>query len=138
MLKYFSFFTVAVVLILAAIAQEPQTPPKASDTPGKQLVNPVKPTAESLAEAKKYYGYDCALCHGENGDGKGPVAIDEKFNLKDFRDPATLKDKTDGELFDLLKNGKDHMPLERVRQTPNELWSLINYVRSMSKAPKKD
>jgi hypothetical protein len=43
-----------------------------------------------------------------------------------------------GELFDLLKNGKDHMPLERVRQTPNELWSLINYVRSLSNAPKKD
>ena len=30
-----------------------------------KVVNPVRPTAESLAQGKKYYGYDCAMCHGK-------------------------------------------------------------------------
>ena len=61
----------------------------------RQAETPVKPTPESIASGKKYYGYDCAMCHGANGDGKGDVAIDEKLKIGDFRDPATLKDKTD-------------------------------------------
>ena len=95
------------------------------------MVNPVKPTAESLAQGKKYYGYDCAMCHGQTGNGKGDVDTGEK--LPDFTDPASLKDKSDGELFCSLKGGKGHMPLERIRTTPNELWNLINYVHSLGK-----
>ncbi|HVP54328.1 MAG TPA: hypothetical protein VMU45_04970, partial [Candidatus Eisenbacteria bacterium] len=38
-----------------------------------KMVNPVKPTPESLAQGKKYYGYDCAMCHGDTGNGKGDV-----------------------------------------------------------------
>ena len=97
-----------------------------------QQVNPVKPTADSLAQGKKYYGYDCAMCHGNNGDGKGDVAIDEKLTLNDFRDPATLRSKTDGELFYIIKNGHDHMPPEGDRLKPPELWNLVNYIRSFS------
>ena len=96
-----------------------------------RMVNPVKPTAESLAQGKKYYGYDCAMCHGKTGDGKGEVDPGDK--LPDFTNPASLKDKTDGELFCSLKKGKGHMPLENIRITPNELWNLVNYVRSLSK-----
>jgi mono/diheme cytochrome c family protein len=124
---------------LAAIAQETQTPPTAApDTvtvPAAAVhqANPVKPTPESIAQGKKYYGYDCAMCHGANGDGKGEVAVDEKLKIGDFRDPATLKNKTDGELFYILKNGHGHMPAEPVRQKPDELWNLVNYVRSLAK-----
>ena len=50
------------------------------------MVNPVKPTAESLAQGKKYYGYDCAMCHGQTGNGKGDVDTGEK--LPDFTDPC--------------------------------------------------
>ena len=34
-------------------------------------VNPVKPTLESVARGKRMYGFDCAMCHGKGGDGKG-------------------------------------------------------------------
>jgi len=95
------------------------------------MVNPVKSTAESLAQGKKYYGYDCAMCHGATGDGKGEV--DPGGKVPDFTNAASMKDITDGEMFCSLKTGKGHMPLERIRITPNELWNLINYVRSLSK-----
>ena len=96
-----------------------------------KMVNPVRATAESLAQGKKYYGYDCAMCHGQSGNGKGDVDTGDK--LPDFTNPESLKDKSDGELFCSLKTGKGHMPLERIRISPNELWNLVNYVRSLAK-----
>lgn len=43
------------------------------------------------------------MCHGNNRDGKSEVAIDENVTLSDFNDKATLKNKTDGELFYMVK-----------------------------------
>jgi len=98
-------------------------------------VNPVKPTPESLAKAKKTYAIDCAMCHGENGDGKGDLAADLK-NVTDFTKPDALKDKTDGELFHIIRTGKGDMPPEGDRAKNDEVWSLVNYVRAFGK--KKD
>jgi len=137
MSKPFATLSVLLLCLFAAVAQqESQTAPKATPIPADAVnqVNPVKPTPESIAQGKKYYGYDCAMCHGNNGDGKGDVAIDEKLKLTDFSDPATLKNKTDGELFYIIKNGHgDHMPPEGDRLKSPELWNLVNYIRSLSK-----
>jgi mono/diheme cytochrome c family protein len=95
-----------------------------------QRVNPTKPTPESIAKGKKLYGYDCAMCHGENGDGKGDLAKDMKPAVPDFRDPAVLRARTDGELFYIMKNGKGEMPPEN-RGSDNALWDLVNYIRSL-------
>lgn len=120
---------VCLVIAFAAPALRSQTPAAAPDTAKS---NPVKPTPESLASGKKWYGYDCAMCHGAHGDGKGEVAVDEKLTLSDLSDPATLKNMNDGELYSLLKNGKGKMPPENDRLKGNEMWNLINYVRSLS------
>jgi len=95
--------------------------------------NPVKPTPESIAQGRKWYGYDCAMCHGKDGDGKGEVGADMKLKVSDLSDPATLKDRTDGELFYIIKNGKGDMPPEGTRLKSDELWSLVSYVRSLAK-----
>lgn len=95
--------------------------------------NPVKATPESIAQGKKIYNYDCAQCHGANGDGKTEAGKDLK--IADFTDPAALKDRTDGELYYVIKNGRGSMPLEGDRVKPDELWDLVNYVRSL--APQK-
>jgi mono/diheme cytochrome c family protein len=73
------------------------------------------------------------MCHGKDGDGKGDLAADMKVKLLDYTDPAALKDKTDGELFYIIKNGKGEMTGEGDRLKPDELWNLVNYVRSFSK-----
>jgi len=95
--------------------------------------NPVKSTSESIAEGKKIYGYDCAQCHGAVGDGKTDVGKDLK--VPDFTDSAALKDRTDGALFYILKNGHGDMPREGDRVKPEQLWDLVNYVRSLAKKP---
>lgn len=95
--------------------------------------NPVKPSEESLARGKKQYGYDCAMCHGKKGDGKGDVAADMKLKMNDETDPATLKGRTDGELFYIIQKGKDQMPPEGSRVKDEAIWDLVNYVRSLAK-----
>jgi len=95
--------------------------------------NPVKTSPESLARAKKWWNIDCVMCHGKEGDGKGETATDMKLKMADFTDPATLKDRTDGEIFYIIKNGHNDMPAEGPRVKSEENWDLVNYVRSLAK-----
>jgi mono/diheme cytochrome c family protein len=112
----------------AAPPAEFKIPPEAAKQP-----NPVKLTPESLAKGKKIYGYDCAMCHGKDGDGKGDLASSLNAKMADFRDPSSLKDRTDGELLYVIKNGKGEMPAEGDRAKGNDGWDLVNYVRSFAK-----
>ena len=100
--------------------------------------NPVKSSPESLAHAKKWWTLDCAMCHGTDGNGKGETAVDMKLKLADFTDPATLKDRTDGEIFYIIKTGHNDMPAEGARIKPEENWDLVNYVRSLAKKTDAD
>ena len=97
--------------------------------------NPVKSSDESLARGKKQYGYDCAMCHGKSGDGKGDVAADMKLSMNDETNPALLRDRTDGELFYIIQKGKGDMPPEGARVKDETIWDMVNYVRSLAKKP---
>ena len=130
MLKPYLMFP--VLLAGALIAQQPAAAPAAIPADAAQMVNPVKPNAESQAKAKKMYGYDCAMCHGEKGDGKGDLVADLKLTLKDYTDPATLKGLSDGEMFYIIKNGKGQMSGEGDRAKPDDIWNLVIYVRSLA------
>ena len=140
MQKY--LIALSALLLIGSCASAQQAEKPAEKTPaGKsaipadaaKLTNPVKPTPASTAQAKKTYGYDCAMCHGSDGDGKGDLAVDMKAKLLDYRDPAALKDKTDGELFYIIKNGLGDMPSEGDRAKPDEIWNLVIYLRSFAK-----
>jgi mono/diheme cytochrome c family protein len=95
--------------------------------------NPIKSTPESLARAKRWWTMDCAMCHGKDGDGKGETARDMKLAISDFTDPATLRDRTDGEIFYIIKTGHQDMPPEGQRIKVEENWDLVNYVRAFPK-----
>ena len=95
--------------------------------------NPVASTPEGLAEVRKLYGYNCAMCHGKTGDGKGDLAADMKLELRDWRDANTLEKVTDGELFWVISNGKGKMPGEGDRTKERLRWNFVNLVRSFAK-----
>ena len=122
--------------VFALWAQKDQPPAKAPEykipPEAAARVNPVKPTVESLAKGKKLYGFDCAMCHGNNGDGKGDMASDMK-NVTDFTNPDALKNRTDGELFYVIRNGKGEMPPEGDRAKDDDIWNMVNYIRALAK-----
>ena len=90
---------------------------------------------EAMDKAKKVYAVDCALCHGEKGDGKTDLAKDMQLSLGDWTDPKTLANVADKDMFNAIRNGKGKMPAEaEARATNDELNNVIAYIRSMSKA----
>jgi mono/diheme cytochrome c family protein len=119
--------------VTALPPQQTAAPATAPPASVGNLVNPVKPTAESQARAKKVYGYDCAVCHGANGNGKGDLVGDLKLTLKDYTDPTALQGMTDGELFTVIKEGKGQMPPEGDRGKPEDMWNMVILVRSFAK-----
>lgn len=131
-------FLLALLFLPALWAQKDQPPPQS--TPSDKIppeaaakANPVKPTEESLAKGKKLYGYDCAMCHGKSGDGKGDMASDMK-SIPDFTKPDALKSRTDGELFYIIRNGQGQdMPPEGDRAKDDDVWNMVNYIHSLAK-----
>ncbi len=127
----------AVVVVLSALTPALRS---AQDTTAgsshAKLTNPVKPTPEHQARAKEIFKIDCAMCHGDNGNGKTDLARDMNLTLKDWTDPSTLGSKTDGQIFDIIRGGMDKMPPESEGRAPDEiLWNLVIYVRSIAAAP---
>lgn len=94
--------------------------------------NPVKATAESLALGKKFYGTDCELCHGKEGAGDGDTAAQMKINAKDLRGSA-VQGMTDEALYKIISKGKQPMLGEEGRLDDREIWTVVNYLRSLAK-----
>jgi mono/diheme cytochrome c family protein len=128
------WFVLPALLFFGPPPQQPAPSPAPAAIPAEaaHMVNPVKPTPESQAHAKKMYGYDCAMCHGANGNGKGDIP-DLKPAPRDYTDSAALKDLTDGELFYIIKNGKGQMPPEGDRGKPDDIWNMVILIRSFAK-----
>jgi mono/diheme cytochrome c family protein len=137
MLKPYLLLTAVVLFGFTSISVPARPPQEAAPAPSPApgAKNPVKPTAESQAKAKKLYQIDCALCHGDNGDGKTDVATSMELTLSDWTDPKSLASRSDQELFDAIRKGKGKMPAEAEgRATNNEVWNLILYIRGMAKS----
>jgi mono/diheme cytochrome c family protein len=113
-----------------------ETPPAAAEPakpPAAEKKNPVAPTPEGLAASKKMFGYDCAMCHGATGDGKGEMVESMKLTMHDWREPATLSGMSDAQIYELIVKGKGQMTGEGDRLPPNEVWKMVNYVRALAK-----
>ena len=92
-------------------------------------------TPDAQARAKKLYARDCALCHGDSGDGKTDLAKDMQLTMIDWTDPKTLANRQDQELFKIIRDGKDKMPAEDPgRAKDDEVRNLVVYIRSLGKA----
>jgi len=124
-MKRFALFSVPLLLVLAAVsapAKSPQGP-----------ANAAKQAADSLA-GKKLFARDCALCHGTNGNGQTDLAKSMSLSLHDWTDPKTLADKSDQDLFAIIRKGKDKMPQEdKGRASDDQVKSIIEYIRGLSK-----
>jgi mono/diheme cytochrome c family protein len=142
-MRRIGLFTCAVLLAAAGFGFARQDKPKegqaaegaSSSIPADAAAkkNPVKPTPEGLAEARKLYGYHCAMCHGKDGDGKGDLGEQMKLDLKDWRNPSTISKYSDGELFYIITNGRGKMVGGEGDRTKEEVrWNLVNLVHSFA------
>ena len=97
------------------------------------LPNPTPSSEESLANGKKHYQINCAVCHGVAGDGNGGL---KKLNPAYGWSPSLLTEsargRSDGYIYGMLRNGRGIMPnYNRIEE--NDRWDVVNYVRALQK-----
>jgi mono/diheme cytochrome c family protein len=119
MLKSFLLVTAVVLLVFASSPATAQGSKAAQD---------------SQAKAKKLYAVDCALCHGDTGDGKTDLGKDMQLTMLDWTDPKALSAMSDQAIFDAIRKGKGKMPPEDAsRAKDDEVKALVTYIRNLSK-----
>ncbi len=134
MLKPLLFVSAVVLFGIAVSSASGPTPQEAAPAAASGEKNPVKPTEKSQARAKEIYTVDCAVCHGDNGNGKTDLATGMQLTLDDWTDPKTLAAKSDQDLFKIIRKGKGKMPPEDTgRAKDDEVWNLVIYIRNLSK-----
>ena len=144
MLKSFLLFSAAILFALAPISSQASKPQQAAPdatpeqapaaTPAASAPNPVKPTPEMQAKAKTIYQIDCSMCHNDNGNGKSDLAKSMGISVPDFTDAKAMSAKADGELFIVIRNGKDKMPPEASGRANDTRRETISAARRDSAA----
>lgn len=86
----------------------------------------------ALASARAAYEASCAQCHGARGDGKG-VYGQSTFPPATDLTSAPARDKSDGQLFWIIKNGLGFtaMPGYAGQYHDDDIAALAGYVRSL-------
>jgi len=119
------------VTVLMAFVPKTQNDPWPVPDKYKNMPNPVKSDATSLATGKALYAQHCKSCHGTKGKGDGPKAAQLDTECGDFTKPAT-QSETDGALFYKTLEGRKDMPsFKKKIADPNDIWAVVNYMRTL-------
>ena len=93
--------------------------------------NPVTADQTSIKRGEELYIINCALCHGTDGKGNGPIAShlqNKPFDLTSF----PIHSFTDGGIFFIISTGVDEkMPALNENLTVHERWDVVNYMRTL-------
>jgi len=96
--------------------------------------NPVPVDSVSISRGQTLFKINCVMCHGETGEGNGPVSsliANKPANLTSI----ITQSKTDGILFTTITNGVEgKMPPMVENLTVRDRWDVINYIRTLEAA----
>ena len=96
-----------------------------------QLTNPMSGDAESAARGQKLFVKNCAKCHGESGNGYGPVSHGFTTWPRQLWAWNNSGPETDGYLFGFITNGRSDMPPWGIILSENERWDLVSYIKKL-------
>lgn len=95
------------------------------------VANPVAADERSLANGRKLFQVNCAVCHGDLGDGNGGLRqLNPNYGFAPPINGANTAARTDGYIFGMLRNGRGLMPPQN--RIPEEMrWDVVNYLRGL-------
>jgi mono/diheme cytochrome c family protein len=114
-------------------AQQPGGSPEA-----RKVKNPVAASTESIASGRQTYQKYCQFCHGAEAKGDGPLAP-EGTHPSNLTDDKWDRGSSDGEIFAVIRDGagpKFDMKGFKTKLTEQEMWNVVNYVRSLALSSK--
>jgi mono/diheme cytochrome c family protein len=95
------------------------------------LPNPVAADERSLANGRKYFQVNCAVCHGEKGDANTPLkALNPMYGFAPSLLVDQARNRSDGYIWGMMRNGRGLMPpYNRIEEA--DRWDVVNYVRGL-------
>ncbi len=100
-----------------------------ADLAAKSGDNPLPHTPEVIAAGKKVFESTCIVCHGPWAQGDGNVA--RLFPKPPSLTRAKVREYTDARIFHVPMRGQGSMPSYAKQLEPNELWSVVHYIRDL-------
>ena len=101
--------------------------------------NPLQSTRENLAAGERLYlgkarNFGCATCHGEKGQGNGPMAGQFDPPPRNFACAKTVNDILDGQLFWIIRFGSPDTAMPPHKDFSDEqIWQLVLHLRRLAK-----
>jgi mono/diheme cytochrome c family protein len=90
--------------------------------------NPTPVSAASLENGRKHYSINCAVCHGDTGQGNGPAVQYGMAGINIVN--ARVQGLPDGYIYGMIRNGRGLMPTyNRIEEL--ERWDVVNYLRAL-------
>lgn len=80
------------------------------------------------AEGKDLYIKFCSHCHGEKGDGQGPLSASGKFPGVPGYDTQRLADITPASAYHVIMYGRNNMGSHASQLLFEERWKIIRYI----------
>ena len=86
----------------------------------------------SVENGGTHYGLDCSICHADDGRGQRQPGQWEYPRAADLTSKR-VQSYSDEELFWIIQNGIRYtgMPSFAKVETPDHIWDLVNYVRTL-------
>lgn len=107
--------------------------PEGYEQAGAELFNPMNSKhAQVLADGKALYVVNCAICHGETGDGQGEIVKSGKYPggpPSYFID--RLLEMPEGKMFHSMQYGKNNMGSYAGQLNKEERWKIVSYIKDM-------
>ena len=98
--------------------------------------NPFPATKSGVAKGKELYEINCAICHGEKGDGNGYIWRDGEGPYPNkpanFLE-AEIVGSSEGRYYHAIMRGKGVMGAYADKLSFEERWNVIHYIRSLQK-----
>jgi mono/diheme cytochrome c family protein len=126
-----SVLAVCIMSLAFTIIQQPKPWP----VPEKnaKMANPIKSNAESISAGKALWSRHCISCHGKKGLGDGSKAAQLKTTPQDMT-LGTFQSQSDGAIFYKTSEGRDDMPsFKKKIPDPEDIWDLVNFIRTLKK-----
>ena len=94
--------------------------------------NPESKTVEVLDQVRAHFAKQCAICHANNGSGKTEIGGNMYPPAPDMRTGDT-QDLSDGELFNIIKNGVRFTGMPGWGGEDEDNWKLVLFIRHLPK-----
>ena len=93
--------------------------------------NPTTADEASLARGQELFVINCRMCHGQTGEGTGPIAPFLANKPANLTSPV-VQSKSDGSMFLTITNGiTGKMPPLNENLLVSERWDVVNFIRTL-------